>query len=106
MLTAAQIASIDRLFSSWSPQAPGGAIALLSGGEVVHQHCGGLANLEHDVPVSPATRFHICSITKTFVGAACALLHHQGRLDLDADVRTYVPELRLEAPVKLRHMLN
>ena len=87
-------ARIDALFAGWGAGAPGGALTLLRGGAPVLERRFGLANLEHGVPIGPETRFHIASITKTFVGAACALLHHQGRLDLDADITSWIPELR------------
>ena len=106
MLTGEQKQRIERLFAGWTADAPGGSLALLSQGAVIYQRCFGLANLEHGIPVTEATRFHIASITKTFCAAACALLHHQRRLDLDADVRDYVPELRPQSPVKVRHLLN
>jgi D-aminopeptidase len=98
-------ARLDALFGGWPADAPGGALTLLRGGAVVHERQFGLANLEHGVQVAPDTRFHIASVTKTFVGAACALLHHQGRLDLDADIRAIIPELRPESPLSLRHLL-
>ncbi|MBN8892552.1 MAG: hypothetical protein BGP12_05490 [Rhodospirillales bacterium 70-18] len=99
-------ARIDALFADWRDDAPGGSLTLLRGGEPVLRRCFGRANLEHAVPVTAETRFHIASVTKTFVGAACALLHHQGRLDLDGDVRDWVPELRPESTVTLRHLLT
>jgi CubicO group peptidase (beta-lactamase class C family) len=97
---------MDALFSHWAADAPGGLVALIERGEVVHLRCQGLANLEHGIAVTKDTRYPICSITKTFTGAACALLHHEGRLDLDADVRRYVPELMPESPVNVRHLVN
>lgn len=99
-------ARIEALFAGWEDDAPGGALTLLRGGAPVFERRFGLANLEHRVPVGPDTRFHIASITKTFVGAACALLHHRGRLDLDADIRRWIPELRPQSPMTLRHLLT
>lgn len=105
-LSRSQAADIDRLFETWSAEGPGGVVALQRQGEVVYRRRYGLANLEHAVPVADNARFPICSITKTFTGAACALLHHKKRLDLDAEVRDYLPELRLTAPMRVRHLLN
>lgn len=105
-LTRRHVERIDALFSNWTADAPGGLVALIERGEVVHLRYRGLANLEHGVTVAEETRYPIRSITKTFTGAACALLHHEGRLDLGADVRRYVPELRPESPVTVRHLLN
>jgi CubicO group peptidase (beta-lactamase class C family) len=101
-----KVARIDALFAGWGAGAPGGALTLLRGGAPVLERRFGLANLEHGVPIGPETRFHIASITKTFVGAACALLHHQGRLDLDADITSWIPELRPQTPLRLRHLLT
>src|ERR1700722_15697049 len=106
MLTGEQKQRIERLFAGWAADAPGGSLALLHGGAVTYQRSFGLANLEHGIPITEATRFHIASISKTFTAAACALLHHQGRLNLEADVRDYIPELRPQSPVKLRQLLN
>jgi CubicO group peptidase (beta-lactamase class C family) len=105
MLNAEQAARVDRLFAGWTDDGPGGVLVLLRNGETVLARCFGRASVEHLVPVTAATRFHICSITKTFTGAACALLRLQGRLRLDADVRTYVPELP-HAGITVRDLLN
>lgn len=107
MTTPLDTAAIDALFAGWdAPGSPGGALALVRGGRVVHQRCFGLASLELGVPIRPETRFHIASITKTFVGAASALLVERGRLDLDEDVRAIVPELRIDRPVAIRRLLG
>jgi CubicO group peptidase (beta-lactamase class C family) len=101
-----RIARVEALFAGWGEEGPGGALTLLRGGEVVLERRFGRANIEHAVPVAATTRFHIASVTKTFVGAACALLHHQGRLDLDGDITGWIPELRPQTPMTLRHLLT
>jgi CubicO group peptidase (beta-lactamase class C family) len=98
---------IDALFAGWdAPNSPGGALAISRGGEVVHRRCFGLASLELGVPISLESRFHIASITKTFVGAASALLVERGKLGLDEDVRAIVPELKVDGPVPIRRLLG
>ncbi|MSP49500.1 MAG: class A beta-lactamase-related serine hydrolase [Alphaproteobacteria bacterium] len=107
MPTPLKTNEIDALFSGWdAPGTPGGALAVLRGGEVVHQRCFGLASLELGVPIRPQSRFHIASITKTFVAAASALLVERGKLGLDEDVRGIVPELKVDRPVPIRHLLG
>jgi D-aminopeptidase len=91
------------------PDAPGTAVAVIRGGEVVQRRCTGLASLEHRVPIRPETRFHIVSITKTFTAAAILILAARGALDLDDDIRRHVPELPPAAgaaPVTVRHLLS
>ncbi|GIT51042.1 MAG: D-alanyl-D-alanine carboxypeptidase [Gemmatimonadota bacterium] len=49
--------------------------------------------MDHGIPITPETVFDIASISKQFGAMAALLLEAQGRLDLEEDVRTYVPEL-------------
>ena len=51
----------------------------------------GAAHLDHAVPITPETVFDIASISKQFGAMAALLLESEGNLDLDADVRGYVP---------------
>ncbi len=107
MPTPLKADQIDALFAGWdAPGAPGGTLAVLRGGAVVHQRCFGLASLELRVKNGPETRFHIASITKTFVAAASALLVESGKLDLDEDVRGIVSELKVDKPVPIRRLLG
>lgn len=107
MPTPLRTNAIDNLFAGWDAKGqPGGALAVLRGGEPVHQCCFGLASLELGVPISLKSRFHIASITKTFVAAASALLVERGKLDLDEDVRGTLPEIKVDRPVPIRRLLG
>jgi len=90
--------------------APGVAVAVLRDGGVVQRSCSGLASLEHRVPISPETRFHIVSITKTYTAAAVLILAARGALSLDDDIRRHLPELSERIgnprPVTIRHLLS
>ncbi len=100
-------AEVDHLFASWQrPGAPGGAIAVVDRGEVVLRRSYGLASLEHGVPNTTGTAFHIASITKTFVAAACVLLAAERKLDLDAPMKALVPEMRSGDGVTIRQLLT
>lgn len=89
------------------PDEPGCALAVYLDGHLVHAGCHGLASLEHRVPISPVTLFDIASVSKQFCAAAVLLLAQEGRVDLDADLRTTLfPELRLEVPVTARQCLH
>jgi len=67
----------------------------------------GMADLEHDVRISPETIFEAGSVSKQFTAAAMLLLAHEGRLSIDDPVRKYVPELpEYDAPLLIRHMLT
>ena len=59
-------------------------------GEVLEQRSYGVANLEHNVLVTPETVFQIGSIGKQFVATAIMLLVEQGKIDLEAGPRQTV----------------
>lgn len=73
---------------------PGTAVAVLYQGHV-HLRGFGVTNSRYPVPVGPDTLFQIGSITKTCTGVALLRLADQGRVDLDAEVRRYLPDVRL-----------
>ncbi len=71
----------------------------------------GVTSVENPLPVDGDTLCQIGSITKTFTATAAMRLVEEGRLDLDAPVRRYLPELRLAdetvaAAVTMRHLLT
>ena len=91
-------------------QTPGVAVGLLHEGEE-HVAGFGVTSIENPLEVTPDTLFQIGSITKTFTGTAAMRLVERGELDLDAPVRTYLPELKLSdedvaARVTMRHLLT
>ena len=85
---------VDELFAEFDrPDSPGAAVLVVRDQEVVYRNGFGQANLEHGVPITPATVFDIASLSKQFTGMSVAMLVEAGRIDLDADVRTYLPDL-------------
>ena len=89
---------------------PGVAVGvLLDGREYVRGY--GVTNVDYPLPVDGDTLFRIGSTPKTFTGTAVMRLVEQGKLDLNAPVRRYLPELRLAdesvaARVTVRQLLN
>jgi CubicO group peptidase (beta-lactamase class C family) len=75
-------------------QVPGAAIGLLAGDREEHATVG-LASLSSLRPVTPETLFQIGSLSKTYTSTAIWRLIDEGALDLDAPVRTYLPDLTL-----------
>ncbi|MXX73390.1 MAG: serine hydrolase [Gemmatimonadetes bacterium] len=84
---------VDAIFADLEGDRPGAAVGVLLNGEVVHRAGYGTAHLDHGIPIGPGTVFDIASISKQFGAMAALLLESEGKLDLDADVRGYVPEL-------------
>jgi CubicO group peptidase (beta-lactamase class C family) len=73
---------------------------------IVYEHGYGMADLDHNVPITPATVFNVGSIAKQFTGAAILMLAQDGKLSLDDPIRKYLPELPdFSTPITLRQML-
>lgn len=56
----------------------------------------GVTNIENPLPVTPETLFQIGSTTKTMTTTALMRLVEQGKVDLDAPVRQYLPDFALK----------
>ncbi len=106
---AASITSrVDKIFEKWDqPNSPGCALAVIKDGRIVYKRGYGIANLDHDVPITPSTVFFVASVTKQFTAAAIALLAQQGKLSLDDEVRKYIPAVPdFGAPITIRHLIH
>jgi CubicO group peptidase (beta-lactamase class C family) len=101
-------ASLDRVFSDWSSKdGPGCSAAASQDGRTVYEAGYGSANLEADVPITPASIFHAASVSKQFTAMAVMLLAREGKLSLDADIHSYLPELPdYGQRITLRHLLT
>lgn len=63
---------------------PGGALAVVKDGRLVHARGYGWADRERGLPVVPSSLFRVASISKPVTGIATLKLVEQGRLKLDA----------------------
>ncbi len=77
---------------------PALAMVLVEGDEVVHRVTLGRRDPRRDEPVTKDTIFYIASATKPYVAFALAQLAEQGKLELDAPVKRYLPRFRLADP--------
>lgn len=93
-LTKVELDAIDRAVGAeLDEQAiPGASVAVGKRGQLVFQKGYGLADVENVVPVTANTRFRTASIAKPMTAVAVMQLAEAGKLDLDAPIRTYVPE--------------
>lgn len=89
---------------------PGVALGIVHDGTVSIRGFG-ITNVEDSLPVTAHTVFPIASISKTFAATAIMRLVEQGKLDLNARVRTYLPDFRVRdeaasREVTVRHLLT
>jgi len=88
----------------------GAAIAVVKDGRLFFARGYGFADVEKGITVDPEqTLFGIGSITKLFTWTAVMQLVEQGKLDLDADINTYldfrIPDTYPQ-PITLKHLLT
>ncbi|PTL76748.1 serine hydrolase domain-containing protein [Vitiosangium sp. GDMCC 1.1324] len=67
----------------------------------------GLRDISHKLPATPRTTYRMASITKSFTAVAVLQLEQEGKLDLDADIHTLVPEYPEKPwPITVRELLG
>ncbi|WP_053790379.1 serine hydrolase domain-containing protein [Streptomyces sp. XY332] len=86
---------------------PDASVGILAGGRTIFLNHG-VTSVAHPLPVDENTLFHLGSTTKTFTATALLRLVEEGKVDLAAPVRRYVPELVLadEADAERITVLN
>jgi CubicO group peptidase (beta-lactamase class C family) len=80
-------------------RVPGLAIGVVERGQLVFARGFGYRDVEERLPVTPDTLFALGSCSKTFTATAVALLADEGKISLDAPVRSYLPDFSLEDPI-------
>jgi CubicO group peptidase (beta-lactamase class C family) len=89
---------------------PGVAVGVWADGWATFA-CHGVTSVDNPLPVDPDTLFLLGSLTKTYTATTLLRLAADGRVELEAPVRRYVPELRLKnehaaAQVTVLQLLN
>lgn len=102
------VAKIDAIFAEWDkPDSPGAALVVVKDGKVVQRRGYGCANLEYGIPIRPESIFHVASVSKQFTTMAIALLADEGKLDVDDDIRKYLPEVpNFGHTITIRHLAH
>lgn len=94
---------VDEFFSKEQVQksAPGAVVTVVQGDQVLLNKGYGYADMEKKTAVNPDdTLFRVGSVTKTFTAMAVLQLVDQGKVDLEADIRTYFPDIKFKNPYK------
>lgn len=85
-----------------------GCVALVSkGGNIIYHNALGLADLELNTPMTKDMVFEIGSLTKQFTAVAILMLNEQGKLNLNDDIKKYIPDYPTqENIITIHHLLN
>jgi CubicO group peptidase (beta-lactamase class C family) len=102
---AARVAEIFKEFTR--PGSPGCAVGVYRNDAIVHAAAFGMANLDHDIRLTPKSVFHVASVSKQFTAAAILLLAQDGKLSIDDEVRKHIPELPdFGHRITIRHLVH
>jgi len=107
-LTAAQIAKIDTIVTTAMSQQHlvGVEVAIGRSGTTLFTKGYGLRDQAKNLRVTANTVFPIGSISKQFTAACVMLLVQQGKIDLDAKLATYLPDVPHASAITVREILD
>ena len=84
---------------------PGISVAIARKGQVIFAKGIGFADLERNVPVRESDFFRLASVSKPITATMIFELAEQGKVDIDAPVRQYLPELPAHHVYRVRDLL-
>ena len=87
---------------------PGMAVGIVQDGKIVYEHYLGYSNMDHKVKVDQNTRSNIASTAKQFTALMILQLSMEEKLNLEDDIRKYMPSLypEIKEEIKIRHLIN
>ncbi len=107
--TLQEAAAVDRAMEAEmnAERVTGLAVGIVRNGRIVYLKGYGWADEKKRQPVTTKTMFRWASLSKPITAIAALQLAEQNRLDLDADIRKYVPEFpRTDTPITARQLLS
>ncbi|RYF99711.1 MAG: class A beta-lactamase-related serine hydrolase, partial [Chitinophagaceae bacterium] len=106
--TATELKELDNIYQNFNggSRSPGGVITVAKKGTIFFNKAAGSADLEHDIPNTPDTKFEAGSVSKQFTSTAVLILIAENKVNLEDEVRKYIPELPdYGKPLQVKHLL-
>jgi Beta-lactamase class C and other penicillin binding proteins len=92
---------------AYTDTAPGAALLLGKKGQIIFREGTGLANLEHQVPLTPDMPFRLASLTKPLTSTAILMLVEAGELALTDSLNHFLPDYPMgETTITIEHLLT
>nr|WP_322624045.1 serine hydrolase domain-containing protein [uncultured Flavobacterium sp.] len=86
-------APLDSIVKTYEGKdVPGFSVRILKDGKTLYNNHVGYANLEKHTKITDESVFNLGSTSKQFTAACIVLLHQQGKLNLNDNLRKYIPE--------------
>jgi CubicO group peptidase (beta-lactamase class C family) len=104
----AQDARIDAAIAPYfAATEPGATVIVTRDGKEIFRKAYGLANLDKQLPMLADMALRIGSVTKQFTAVAVLMLAEQGKLKLDDEITTYLPDYPTQGErITLEHLLT
>ncbi|WP_296381899.1 serine hydrolase domain-containing protein [Winogradskyella sp.] len=99
---------IDKFLEVYnSNDAPGLSIKVINQGKPIYSKGFGLSNLNYHIKNSDSTVFSLASIAKQFTASAIWSLINDQKINLEDDIRIYLPEFpEYDQIIQIKHLLN
>ncbi|WMJ89131.1 serine hydrolase domain-containing protein [Anaerocolumna sp. MB42-C2] len=106
---------IEKVFDDYykenQSQTAGTAIEIFNSKGDVFQKCYGYSDIKNKTLVDNQTVFDWGSVTKTTVWVSVLQLKEQGKIDLDTDIKEYLPpdffsKIKYDTPITMRMLMN
>jgi len=83
------------------------SVAVIKNGNPVVNKGYGLANVEHNVPVTAETVIRLGSVSKQFFTTAILKLQEEGKLSIEDSVHTFFPDApETWRPIQVKHLMS
>lgn len=99
---------VDSLLQEkYKSNAPGATFLISKNGKIIYKKAFGLSNLELNLPMHTENVFEIASITKQFTAIAILMLMEKGKLNLDDQLSTFIPDYPTNGyKITIHHLLT
>ncbi|RYF20982.1 MAG: class A beta-lactamase-related serine hydrolase [Flavobacteriales bacterium] len=85
---------------------PGTVFLIAKNGKPIYEKAFGKANLELDVDLNTKSVFQLGSMTKQFTAIAILMLAEQGKINLQAPIKTYIADYPNGENITVHHLLT
>ena len=83
------------------------SLAIIKNGKPIVNKGYGLANVEHNVPVTAETVIRLGSVSKQFFTTAILKLQEEGKLSIEDSVHTFFPDApETWRPIRIKHLMS
>lgn len=102
-----RISTIDSVLNKlYEADKLNGNVLIAEKGRVVYKKSFGVANKKTKAHLNDQSVFELASLTKQFTAMAVLILKEHGKLNLEASIGSYIPELSFYSNVTVRNLLN